>query len=183
MAARPSSAGTTGMDRRRVAAVDPSSPGGWEVPAVLPDPARTPAREAGDVVLAMALEAGRLQSLFSGTGGPAADLLADLVRADRSGDLPALWRTAVGEVCAAYRVGAATATDAADRGEDDTFGSLAALCAHLLGWLTWCSALPFAVPAALPGGVGTLPYRCAARGGDPARAAVAAFTEVLAARA
>lgn len=179
MATRPVSTGTPGVDRHRVAAVDP---GGWEVPAVLPDPARTPAREAGDVVLAMALEAARLQSLFSGTG-PAAELLADLVRADRSGDLPAVWRTAVVEVCAAYRVGAATAADAADRGEDDTFGSLAALCAHLLGWLSWCSTLPFAVPAVLPAGVGTLPYRCAARGGDPARAAVAAFTEVLAARA
>ena len=74
-----------------------------------------------------------------------------------------------------------TAADAADRGEHDTFASLAALCGTLLGWLTWCGGLPFAVPAELPEGPAGLPFRCAARGKDPARLAVAAYTEVLAA--
>ena len=177
----PQGAAAHGTGRSRVAAVDPRSPGSWEVPGRLPDPAGSRPRDLGDVVLAMALEAARLQALFSGTGGPDGDRLAALVRADRDGDLPALWRLAVPEVCAAYRVGALTAADAADRGEDDTFGSLAALCAALLGWLAWCAALPFAVPAALPAGAATLPYRHAAGGGDPARTAVAAYTAVLAA--
>lgn len=170
-----------GVDRSRVAGVDPRSPGGWEVPARLPEPGTTPARELADVVLAMALEAARLQALFSGSSGPDGDRLAELVRADRDGDLPALWRSAVPEVCAAYRVGVRTAADAADRGEDDTFGSLASLCGVLVGWLTWCGGLPFAVPATLPAGPGTLPFRCAVRGGDPARTAVATYTAVLAA--
>ena len=170
-----------GIGRSGVAAVDPRFPGGWEVPARLPAPAGGHPRDLGDVVLAMALEAARLQALFSGTHGPDGDRLADLARADRDGDLAALWRLAVSEVCAAYRVGALTAADAADRGEDDTFASLTALCAALLGWLCWCAALPFATPAALPGGPATLPYRHAAGDGDPARTAVAAYTAVLAA--
>jgi hypothetical protein len=168
------------VDRSRVAGVDPRSPGGWEVPVRLPDPGTARPRELADVVLAMALESARLQALFSGSRGPADDRAAALERADRAGDLATLWTLAVPEVCAAYRVGAAAAADAADRGEDDTFASLAALCAVLLGWLTWCGGLPFAEPAALPADVMTLPYRVAVRGGDPARTAVAAFTEVLA---
>jgi hypothetical protein len=170
------------VHRRRVAVVDPRSPASWEVPAVLPDPATAPTRDLGDVALAMALEAARLEALFSGTQGVDADLLAELLHADRHDDLTVIWYAAVTGVCAAYRLGAMTAADAAVRGEDDTFGSLASLCAHLLGWLTWCSGLPFAAPGTLPLDVATLPYRRAARGGDPARAAVAAFTEVLAAR-
>jgi hypothetical protein len=173
--------GPVGVDRSRVATVDPRSPGGWEVPVRLPDPRAARPRELADVVLAMALEAGRLQALFSGTPGDAEQRRAELVRADRAGDLATVWALAVPEVCAAYRVGVRTAADAADRGEDDTFSSLAALCAVLLGWLTWCGRLPFAVPAELPGGSDTLPFRCAVRGGDPARTAVAAYTEVLAA--
>jgi hypothetical protein len=169
-------------DRGRVAAVDPRSPGGWEVPAVLPDATTSRPRDLADVALAMALEAARLQALFSGTQGLTGSRLGDLAHADRTGDLAGIWRTAVTEVSAAYRLGAATAADAADRGEDDTFGSLATLCAHLLGWLTWCSRLPFAVPAALPVDASTLPYRYAARDGDPARTAVSAFTQVLAAQ-
>lgn len=169
-----------GVDRSRVAGVDPRSPGGWEVPVRLPDPATSRPRELADVVLAMALEAARLQALFSGSRGLDDDRLTALVRADRAGDLGTIWLLAVREVCAAYRVGAMTAADAADRGEDDTFGSLAALCGALLGWLTWCGGLPFAALAALPAGPSTLPFRCAVRGGDPARTAVAAYTEVLA---
>lgn len=133
------------------------------------------------MVLAMALEAGRLQALFSASRGLDDDRLTALVRADRAGDLATVWSIAVPEVCAAYRVGALTAADAADRGEDDTFGSLAALCAVLLGWLAWCGALPFAAPADLAAGPSTLPFRCAVREGDPARTAVAAYTEVVAA--
>jgi hypothetical protein len=37
------------------------------------------------------------------------------------------------------------------------------------------------VPAELRTGADTLPFRCAVRDGDPARIAVAAYTEVLAA--
>jgi hypothetical protein len=176
----PHTTGPVGVDRSRVAGVDPRSPGGWEVPVHLPEPDATRPRELADVVLAMALEASRLRALFSGSRGPDDERLAALLRADRAGDLAAVWSLAVPEVCAAYRIGARTAADAADRGEDDVFGSLAALCAVLLGWLTWCGRLPFAAPAALTGGVATLPFRCAVRGGDPARAAVAAYTEVLA---
>ncbi len=175
----PHTSGPVGVDRGRVATVDPRSPGGWEVPPRLPDPGATRPRALADVVLAMALEALRLQALFSGSRG-ADERMAPLVRADRAGDLATLWSLAVPEVCAAYRVGVLTAADAADRGEDDTFGSLAALCAVLLGWLTWCGGLPFAVPAQLPRGAATLPFRCAVRNGDPARTAVAAYTEVLA---
>jgi hypothetical protein len=173
--------GPVGVDRSRVSGVDPRSPGGWEVPVRLPDPRTSRPRELADVVLAMALEAARLQALFSGSGVLDHDRLNALVRADRVGDLGTVWSIAVPEVCAAYRVGALTAADAADRGEDDTFGSLAALCAALLGWLTWCGGLPFAAPTALPAGPSTLPFRCALREGDPARIAVAAYTEVLAA--
>jgi hypothetical protein len=170
-----------GVDRSRIATVDPRSPGGWDVPARLPEPSTTRPRVLADVVLAMALEATRLQTLFSGTRDGVELRLTALVRADRAGDLATVWALAVPEVCAAYRVGVRTAADAADRGEHDTFGSLAALCGALLGWLTWCGALPFAVPAELPAGPATLPFRCAIRGGDPARTAVAAYTEVLAA--
>ena len=177
----PHTSGPVGVDRSRVAGVDPRSPGGWEVPRELPQPGSARPRELADVVLAMALEAARLQALFSGSYGPDDERLDTLVRADAGGDLATLWSLAVREVCAAYRVGALTAADAADRGEEDTFGSLVALCAVLLGWLTWCGGLPFATPAALPGGPATLPFRCAVRGGDPARAAVAAYTQVLAA--
>jgi len=177
----PQTSGPVGVDRGRVATVDPRSPGGWEVPPALPDADTTRPRVLADVVLAMALEATRLQVLFSGTREGAEQRLTALVRADRAGEFAAMWALAVPEVCAAYRIGVRTAADAADRGEDDTFGSLAALCAALLGWLAWCGRLPFAVPAELPGGVATLPYRCAVRDGDPARSAVAAYTEVLAA--
>jgi hypothetical protein len=170
-----------GVDRSRVATVDPRSPGGWEVPARLPDPAATKPRVLADVVLAMALEATRLQTLFSGSRDGVDQRMTALVRADRAGDLATVWALAVPEVCAAYRVGVHAAADAADRGEHDTFGSLAALCGALLGWLTWCGGLPFAVPGELPGGSETLPFRCAVRGSDPARTAVAAYTEVLAA--
>jgi hypothetical protein len=170
-----------GVDRGRVATVDPGSPGGWEVPARLPEPAVTRPRVLADVVLAMALEATRLQALFAGTQDGVEQRLTALTRADRAGDLATVWALTVPEVCAAYRVGVRTAADAADRGEHDTFGSLAALCGTLLGWLTWCGVLPFAVPAELPGGPATLPFRCAVRDGDPARTAVAAYTEVLAA--
>jgi hypothetical protein len=169
-----------GVDRSRVAGVDPRSPGGWEVPARLPEAGATRPRALADVVLAMALEAGRLRSLFSGSRGAPDEGMAALVRADRAGDLATLWALAVPEVCAAYRVGVLTAADAADRGEDDTFASLAALCGVLLGWLTWCGGLPFAVPAELSSGAATLPFRCAVREGDPARIAVAAYTQVLA---
>ena len=169
------------VDRGRVAIVDPRSPAGWEVPARLPDPGATRPRVLADVVLAMALEAARLRALFSGGPGRADHGLAALARADRAGDLATLWSLAVPEVCAAYRIGVRTAADAADRGEDDTFASLAALCAVLLGWLTWSGRLPFAVPAELPGGVATLPFRCAVRDGDPGRTADAANTVVLAA--
>ena len=168
-----------GVDRGRVATVDPRSPGGWEVPPRLPDPVVTRPRVLADVVLAMALEAARLQALLSGGRGATDERLSPLARADRAGDLATLWSLAVPEVCAAYRAGVLTAADAADRGEHDTFGSLAALCSVLLGWLTWCGGLPFAVPAKLPGGPSTLPFRCAVRGGDPARTAVAAYTEVV----
>ena len=171
-----------GADRSRVATVDPRSPGSWEVPARLPEPAGSRPRDLGDVVLAMALETARLQALFSGGRGPDGDRLAALVRADRDGDLRGLWRLAVPEVCAAYRVGALTAADAADRGEEDTFASLVTLCTALLGWLTWCAGLPFAVPADLPDGAATLPYRYASDDDvDPGRTAVAAYTAVLAA--
>ncbi len=170
-----------GVDRSRVATVDPRSAGGWEIPRRLPDPGATRPRVLADVVPAMALEAIRLQALFSGTRSAPDERLAPLVRADRAGDLATVWSLAVPEVCAAYRVGVLTAADAADRGEHDTFGSLAALCSVLLGWLTWCGGLPFAVPAELPNGSATLPFRCALRGGDPARTAVAAYTEALAA--
>jgi hypothetical protein len=178
----PSTSQPTGIDRRRVAGVDPRSPGGWEVPIRLTDPGSLRPRALADVVLTMALESSRLQALFAGSRGLDDETLSALGRADQVGDLAALWTLAVPEVCAAYRVGALTAADAADRGEDDTFGSLAALCAVLLGWLTWCGRLPFAAPAALEGGIATLPFRCAVRDGDPARTAVAAYTEVLAAR-
>jgi hypothetical protein len=177
----PQTSGPLDVDRSRVATVDPRSPGGWEVPPRLPDPGTTRPRLLADVVLAMALEAARLRALFSGSGRAPDEGLAPLVRADRAGDLATLWSLAVPEVCAAYRIGVLTAADAAERGEDDTFGSLAALCSVLLGWLTWCGGLPFAVPAELPGGPATLPFRWAVRGGDPARTAVAAYTEVLAA--
>lgn len=170
-----------GIGRSRIATVDPRAPGSWEVPARLPAPASGHPRALGDVVLAMALESARLQALFSGTHGPDGDRVAGLARADQEGDLAALWLLAVPEVCAAYRVGALTAAGAADRGEDDTFASLTALCATLLGWLTWCASLPFAAPGDLLGGPATLPYRHAAGGGDPARTAVAAYTAVLAA--
>jgi hypothetical protein len=169
----------TGVDRSRVAGVDPRSPGGWEVPVRLPDPRSARPRELADVVLAMTLESARLQALFAGSRGLDDSRLTALVRADRAGDLSTVWSLAVPEVCAAYRVGALTAADAADRGEDDTFASLAALCGVLLGWLTWCGELPFAAPAELPADAGTLPYRVAVRGGDPERTAVAAYTEVL----
>jgi hypothetical protein len=177
----PQSSGALGVDRSRVAAVDPRSPGSWELPPRLPDPGTTRPRVLADLVLAMALEAARLQALFSGSRGAPDERLGPLVRADRAGDLATLWSLAIPEVCAAYRVGVLTAADAADRGEHDTFDSLAALCSVLLGWLSWCGGLPFAVPAELPGGPATLPFRCAVRGGDPARTAVAAYTEVLAA--
>jgi hypothetical protein len=176
----PRTSGALGVDRSRVAGVDPRSPGGWEVPARLPEAGTTRPRALADVVLAMALEAGRLRSLFSGSRGAPDEGMAALVRADRAGDLATLWALAVPEVCAAYRVGVLTAADAADRGEDDTFASLAALCGVLLGWLTWCGGLPFAVPAELPSGAATLPFHCAVRDGDPARIAVAAYTQVLA---
>ena len=177
----PPISGPLDVDRRRVAGVDPRSPGGWDVPARLPEPAATRPRVLADVVLAMAFEATRLQSLFSGRRDDVERRLTALVRADRAGDLATVWALAVPEVCAAYRVGVHTAADAADRGEHDTFASLAALCGALLGWLTWCGGLPFAVPAELPEGPATLPFRCAVRGKDPARLAVAAYTEVLAA--
>jgi hypothetical protein len=168
--------------RGRIVSVDPRAPGSWEVPVQLPEPADSRPRALRDVVLAMALEAARLQTLFAGAGRLDDDRLGDLVRADRTGDLARLWRLAVTEVCAAYRVGALTAADAADRGEDDTFASLAALCATLLGWLAWCARLPFAAPGDLSDGPGTLPFRCAAGDGDPARTAVVAYTAVLATR-
>ena len=176
----PQTSGPLGVDRSRVAGVDPRSPGGWEVPARLPEPTATRPRALADLVLTMALEAGRLRSLFSGSRDAPDELMSALVRADRAGDLATLWSLAVPEVCAAYRVGVLTAADAADRDEDDTFASLAALCGVLLGWLTWCGRLPFAVPAELPGGAATLPFRCAVHEADPARLAVAAYTQVLA---
>jgi hypothetical protein len=175
-----SASAVPGIDRSRVATVDPQSPGSWEVPARLPEPGTTRPRDLADVVLAMALESARLRALFTGSRGLDDQRLAALASADRTGDLASLWCLTVPEVCAAYRVGAFTAADAAARGEEDTFASLAALCAALLGWLTWCGRLPFAAPGALPGGVATLPYRSAVRGGDPARTAVTAYTEVLA---
>ena len=179
--ARRATSTALGIGRSRVAGVDPRCPGGWEVPARLPAPQDRRPRELGDVVLAMALEAARLQALFSCAPGLLDERLDDLVQADRDGDLAALWRSTVREVCAAYRVGALTAADAAERGEVDTFASLAALCDALLGWLAWCARLPFAAPGDLPGGTATLPYRHAACDGDPARTAVAAYTAVLAA--
>lgn len=171
-----------GVARGRTVPVDPGSPGSWEVPVPLPEPIGSRPRQLRDVVLAMALEAARLQTLFAGTGRLDDDRLGNLVRADRTGDLARLWRLAVTEVCAAYRVGALTAADAADRGEDDTFASLTALCAALLGWLAWCARLPFAAPGDLPAGDATLPFRCVAGDGDPARTAVVAYTAVLATR-
>ena len=55
--------GPLGVDRRRVAAVDARSPGGWEVPAPLPEPAANRPRVLADVVAGAGeqrLEAGGL---------------------------------------------------------------------------------------------------------------------------
>jgi len=163
-----------------LAGVDPRSPGGWEVPVPLPDARTARPRELADIILAMAFESARLQALFAGSRG-VDDRLRALAQADRDGDLVRVWLLAVPEVCAAYKVGALTAADAADHGEEDTFGSLAALCGVLLRWLTWCGGLPFAAPADLPRTAAILPYRVAVRGGNPDATAVAAYTEVLAA--
>ena len=63
----PPISGPLSVDRRRVATVDSRSPGGWDVPVPLPEPGANRPRALADVVLAMAFEATRVQTLFSGT--------------------------------------------------------------------------------------------------------------------
>jgi hypothetical protein len=151
------------------------------VPVELPEPWGTDRAVLADLLAAMARESARLQRLFS-AAGPDQDRLAALTVAEADGDRTTLWAVTVEQVCAAHRVLAIEGARAADAGEDDTFGALAAVCGHLMGWLTWCSRLPFCAPAALPEGEPVLAYRYATRNGAPARLAAIAFTEVLAAR-
>jgi hypothetical protein len=157
----------------------PLTPGA--VPVELPEPWGTDRAVLAGLLAAMAGESARLQRLFS-AAGPDEDRLAALAAAEASGDRTTLWAVAVEEVCAAHRALALAGARAADAGEDDTFAALAAACGHLMGWLTWCSRLPFCAPAALPEGEPVLAYRYATRNGAPARLAAVAFTEVLAAR-
>jgi hypothetical protein len=151
------------------------------VPVELPEPWGTDRAVLAGLLAAMARESARLQRLFSAVG-PDEDRLGALAAAEEGDDRTTLWAVTVEQVCAAHRALALEGARAADAGEDDTFGALAAVCGHLMGWLTWCSRLPFCAPAALPDGEPVLAYRYATRNGAPARLAAIAFTEVLAAR-